>query len=113
MALKVAKTKRYGTPDPRWPEADMLNERRYTVGDVLGQTLQQFSYSYDFGGGWDHTIAVEQRLVGVEGKNTWPMCIDGENACPSEDVGARRATWTSLKLCTIRRTRRTKTCGPG
>ncbi|MDQ0569955.1 hypothetical protein QFZ42_001789 [Variovorax paradoxus] len=79
--------KRYGTPDPQWPEADMLNERRYTVGDVLGPTVQQFRYSYDFGDGWDHTVVVEQRLVTVEGKNTWPMCIDGENACPPEDVG--------------------------
>ncbi|WP_047473064.1 plasmid pRiA4b ORF-3 family protein [Delftia sp. ZNC0008] len=79
--------KRYGTPDPEWTEPDVLNERKYKLGDLLGETVQQFSYSYDFGDGWEHSVVVEQRLAAIEDKNTWPMCISGQNACPPEDVG--------------------------
>lgn len=78
---------RYGMPDPEWPEPDVLNERKYKLGDLLGETVQQFSYSYDFGDGWEHKVVVEQRQAAVERRNTWPMCISGENACPPEDVG--------------------------
>lgn len=83
----VIEEKRYGMPDPEWPEADVLNERKYKLGELLGEAVQQFSYSYDFGDGWEHTVAVEKRLAAVEDMNTWPMCLRGENACPPEDVG--------------------------
>lgn len=79
---------RYGIPDPEWVGSqDMLDERKFTVGAVLGEQVQGFAYSYDFGDGWDHRIAVEERLPVLEGHNDWPMCLAGENACPPEDVG--------------------------
>lgn len=78
---------RYGEPDPDFPEVDVLDERRHTVGEVLGQATQRFTYTYDFGDSWEHAVKVEKRLPAVEGRNTWPMCIGGQNACPPEDVG--------------------------
>ncbi|MFC5610358.1 plasmid pRiA4b ORF-3 family protein [Variovorax soli] len=79
---------RYGIPDEEWiGGGDMLDERKVTIGAVLGEHVQAFGYGYDFGDDWQHNITVEQRLEIQEGRNNWPMCLAGENACPPEDVG--------------------------
>lgn len=79
--------RRYGIPDDDWDSDDLLDERKFTVGAVLGEKVQSFAYSYDFGDGWEHRIAVEERQPVREGRNDWQMCLAGENACPPEDVG--------------------------
>jgi hypothetical protein len=80
--------KRYGAPHPEWDnEGDMLDDRKFTVGSVLADSVQEFDYQYDFGDGWEHRISVEKRLAPQPDYNTWPMCISGANACPPEDVG--------------------------
>lgn len=79
---------RYGVPDEEWIGSNaMHDERKFTVGQVLGEQVRAFDYSYDFGDGWDHRITVEEGLPVQEGHNDWPMCLAGENACPPEDVG--------------------------
>ena len=79
---------RYGVPDEEWiGSSQMLDERKFTIGQVLGEQVRAFDYSYDFGDGWDHRITVEERLPVQAGRNDWPMCLAGENACPPEDVG--------------------------
>ena len=78
----------YGVPDEEWiGNSAMLDERKFTAGQVLGEQVKAFAYSYDFGDGWDHRIMVEKHLPVQEGRNDWPMCLAGENACPPEDVG--------------------------
>jgi hypothetical protein len=81
-------SQRYGVPDEEWiGSSAMLDERKFTIGQVLGEQVKTFAYSYDFGDGWDHRITVEKHLPVQEGRNEWPMCLAGENACPPEDVG--------------------------
>ena len=65
----------------------MLDERKFSIGAVLGEQVQTFGYHYDFGDGWEHIITVEDCLPAQEGRNDRPMCLAGENACPPEDVG--------------------------
>lgn len=80
--------RRYGVPDPEWDTpGEQLDERKFTVGGVLGEHVDEFVYDYDFGDGWEHRIVVEKRLAADPERNTWPMCIAGANACPPEDVG--------------------------
>ncbi|SEK22254.1 pRiA4b ORF-3-like protein [Roseateles sp. YR242] len=79
--------RRYGVQNDDWGNSDVLEDRKFTVGAVLGEQVQSFTYSYDFGDGWEHHIAVEERLPVKEGRNNWAMCLAGENACPPEDVG--------------------------
>lgn len=43
-------------------------------------------YTYDFGDGWKHEILF-QGAFDCEKTDKYPRCIDGENACPPEDVG--------------------------
>jgi hypothetical protein len=79
---------RYGIVDPEWDqEPDLLEDKRFRVGDVLGTRVQDFLYTYDFGDSWVHSVKIEQVLAARDGINTWPMCIAGANACPPEDVG--------------------------
>lgn len=47
---------------------------------------QKFAYEYDFGDSWTHTIAVE-KIEPVAYKMGCANIIDGQRACPPEDVG--------------------------
>jgi len=46
----------------------------------------RMGYEYDFGDGWQHEVALEQ-VTEPEPGIRYPRCIDGERACPPEDVG--------------------------
>jgi hypothetical protein len=46
----------------------------------------QFEYEYDFGDGWEHEILFEGYLCAKKGVR-YPLCVEGERACPPEDVG--------------------------
>lgn len=43
-------------------------------------------YEYDFGDGWQHEVVLE-RVTDPKPGTRYPRCIDGERACPPEDVG--------------------------
>jgi DNA-binding transcriptional regulator YdaS (Cro superfamily) len=43
-------------------------------------------YEYDFGDGWQHDVVLE-KVTEPEPGAKYPRCIDGERACPPEDVG--------------------------
>jgi Plasmid pRiA4b ORF-3-like protein len=78
---------RYGVPDPEWPQSEpILDERRVRLKPLLETGLRRFTYTYDFGDGWEHVIKVEEI---VPPKPAVPpiVCIAGANACPPEDVG--------------------------
>jgi hypothetical protein len=46
----------------------------------------QFEYEYDFGDGWLHEVLFEGRPRAEPGKRV-PLCVEGERACPPENVG--------------------------
>ncbi len=48
--------------------------------------IKKFSYTYDFGDNWDHSIQVEKVLDAEPGVH-YPRCITGKRACPPEDCG--------------------------
>lgn len=45
-----------------------------------------FSYEYDFGDRWRHNVLFEGCLRATPGVR-YPICLEGERACPPEDVG--------------------------
>jgi len=45
-----------------------------------------FEYEYDFGDSWWHQVLFEGCLS-VEPGQRYPLCLEGERACPPEDVG--------------------------
>jgi hypothetical protein len=75
---------RYGTHIDDYPE-DELDEKTVTVLQALEGT-RRFSYEYDFGDSWEHEVVVEdcwRMPLGLK----FGVCVDGQNACPPEDVG--------------------------
>lgn len=51
-----------------------------------------FSYHYDFGDGWRHTVVVEEFLT-LASTPTHGSCVAGARARPPEDVGGDKRSW--------------------
>lgn len=58
------------------------NARAYRIKDFKNESIE---YVYDFGDYWEHSVRIVKELK--EEKILNPRCIDGEGACPPEDVG--------------------------
>ncbi|MBU2476142.1 plasmid pRiA4b ORF-3 family protein [Candidatus Micrarchaeota archaeon] len=56
------------------------------INELIKSAGQKFSYHYDFGDNWKHTINLEKILEKDDSKN-YSECIAGERACPPEDCG--------------------------
>lgn len=105
---------RYGMLDDEWPQdRPLLDDKRHRLGQVLGEKVVDFVYTYDFGDNWEHAVTVEKRLEPEEQTNTWPICLAGENACPRRMSAASAATWNSSKPSATRRIQSTSRCGAG
>lgn len=77
--------KRY-TEYPEYKE-DGLECGRYRLGELLKQKGRTFGYSYDFGDGWEHELVLlDSRYLNHE-QQFELACLEGERACPPEDVG--------------------------
>jgi hypothetical protein len=80
---------RYGDVEVLTEDATDDDPRVFDQTEVRLLNFKQgsvFSYHYDFGDGWRHTVAVEEFLtLGSSPKQG--SCIAGERARPPEDVG--------------------------
>ena len=65
--------------------ADVENHTKYSLSQ-LKENVHKFSYTYDLGDDWKHSIVVEGHGPAVEGV-LYPTCIAGKHACPPEDCG--------------------------
>jgi hypothetical protein len=79
---------RYEVPDPEGLDdgARSLDERRVKLNLIVREVGAEFSYLYDFGDGWEHTLRLDAIIpanVGVQ----YPRCLDGARNGPPEDVG--------------------------
>ncbi len=76
----------YGVIDPEWGMEDLENEAKFKLNKVVSGENFKFRYTYDFGDGWEHQILLE-KILPVDPKQTYPVCIKGKRACPPEDCG--------------------------
>ena len=62
----------------------------FTTEAALGKYLKKEGdlavYTYDFGDGWRHEVLLED-IVPKKAGMKYPLCLDGERACPPEDCG--------------------------
>jgi hypothetical protein len=56
------------------------------VGDLVDRGVRRFTYEYDFGDGWLHTVEIED-VHSMERHGRLPRCLAGARACPPEDCG--------------------------
>jgi hypothetical protein len=83
--------KLYGDPmllEESMAEFDYRDSTRTRISKILPKSGKRFSftYEYDFGDGWEHDVLFEgcpKRDVGQK----YPLCLEGERACPPEDCG--------------------------
>jgi hypothetical protein len=67
-------------------ELNMLNENKFTLDAVLGDSIREFLYEYDFGDSWHHRVTVTP-IAKPRTDWSYPLCVAGARAAPPEDVG--------------------------
>ena len=83
---------RYGDPEliyEGWEDEEPpVNSLRTKVSKIVPADGKRFrfDYEYDFGDGWEHEILFEGYLRAEKGSR-YPLCLEGQRACPPEDVG--------------------------
>jgi hypothetical protein len=82
---------RYGDPDTMnddFMDMECADATTSMLSDILPDKGKKFAfkYTYDFGDDWNHIIQFEGRPA-PEPKAKYPLCVEGERACPPEDVG--------------------------
>ena len=77
----------YGDPE-LLQEMECINSTGTTISQILPKAGKRFAfkYEYDFGDGWEHEILFEGNPTAVKAKK-YPLCLEGERACPPEDIG--------------------------
>ena len=75
----------YGMHVEDYPEEE-LDETQFTVLQALRGGVRHFRYEYDFGDSWEHEVVVEGVTFSPLSLR-YGVCLDGQNACPPEDVG--------------------------
>ena len=76
--------KRIGMCFDDYPEGE-IDEKGVTVLQALREE-RRFVFEYDFGDSWEHDVVVEDLTWSYFGLK-FAVCLDGENACPPDDVG--------------------------
>lgn len=77
----------YGDPaSDEFDEFGLKDEIKFTLRKLKLSEGSRFTYEYDFGDSWEHTLILEKILPFAEGTDL-PQCIKGKRACPPEDVG--------------------------
>lgn len=75
----------------------LIDESTVTLESILTDSGASFSYTYDFGDGWEHTIVVEKRLPDNTAI-TYPTCTGGKLNCPPEDCGGIPGFYEMLRI---------------
>ena len=59
---------------------------KFTLDEVLGDSIREFTYDYDFGDSWRHHITATP-IAKPRTDWSYPLCVAGAGAAPPEDVG--------------------------
>jgi hypothetical protein len=80
-------TKRYAIPDPEWEDVrETVDAQSTKLGALVDRGVASFSYTYDFGDNWQHTVTIET-ITDADPALDYPRFIDGNRRAPPEDVG--------------------------
>jgi len=75
-----------GVPASGFDDAEVLPGWEIPIRDYCKSLDTSFSYLYDFGDGWEHEVVLED-VSALKHGTKYPICVDGERACPPEDCG--------------------------
>ena len=63
---------------------DVIDAFEIKLSEIFVVEKQKFTYIYDFGDSWEHTIVLEKILPDIA---MYPMLLQGKGNCPFEDCG--------------------------
>lgn len=69
---------------------DCLDENEVTLDSLGLREKQRFTYTYDFGDGWEHTVLVQRITAAADvepAQRDRVQCLAGKRASPIEDCG--------------------------
>src|SRR5438445_1955844 len=79
--------KRYGIPNREWDHVhETLDAKNIKLGVLVEGGVRAFSYTYDFGDDWRHSVTIES-VTAADPTLDYPRFIDGSRRAPPEDVG--------------------------
>lgn len=81
----------YGDPellDDGFEDFECADSTRTLISHIVPKNGRrfQFTYEYDFGDDWKHEIVLEGSPP-ADPETKYPICLEGERACPPEDCG--------------------------
>ncbi len=77
-----------GIPDDsEFAEFPMLAGWEEDMADWFSEENNKANYNYDFGDNWNHDLVLE-KILPKDAKVKYPICMEGERACPPEDCGS-------------------------
>ena len=79
------------------PDAEVVPGWEVPVSRYLAQPGDESLYTYDFGDGWHHRVVLEGVHLQQDGVK-YPICVDGERACPPEDCGGVGGYYNLLEI---------------
>ena len=85
----------YGDPEFDNGEMGWYNDQTKRLSQIA-KTTNHFTYTYDFGDCWIHEIEIEEFLNSKKGVK-YPVCIDGEEVSPLDDVGGLHGHYNMLE----------------
>lgn len=68
------------------PTPNAKSSKHIKISKFDFQRKDQFLYTYDFSNNWAHHIIIE-KVYDPQEVEDYPVCLDGKNHCPSEDIG--------------------------
>jgi hypothetical protein len=84
--------------DPESATSNIIVAKEITLDEVISQgDFKKFSYEYDFGDGWMHSIIVEKTMP-LDQDKYYPVCIKGKLNCPPEDCGGIYGYYNLLEI---------------
>jgi hypothetical protein len=84
---KRGEERHYGIPDPDGGDwIKVADAKSVKLGTVIDNGFKTFTYTYDFGDNWEHTIRVEA-VGAADPAHGYPRFIDGSRRAPPEDCG--------------------------
>jgi len=88
-----------GIPDEDdWDtEMTILEGWKIPIVSYFSLQTKDAEYEYDFGDGWRHKVTLEA-ILPLDTSQKYPICLEGERACPPEDCGGVGGYENLLKI---------------
>lgn len=73
----------YGDPSHSTSILEVHDEESARLGQVISREKDKFLYEYGSGTSWDHEVLIK-RISSPQNGERYPICLDGNRACPPD-----------------------------